>query len=116
MTSEPAKAPQRSPAGWIQRLESSQALATAPIEQAAPPVPPFAVAVEVPEHRDRHPAELFAAAGPLVQQVVVAALVVSVVRAPAAPGDVRQGAAAIAFCLPARPGSRRCYHSPQSIP
>lgn len=98
--------------GWILRPESNRVLALGPTAPAVAQVPPFAVAaaVAVLEHRDRHPAEWFDARGLRAPPVVAAALALVVV--PAAPGGVHQDADVIAFCLPARPESRRCYLSP----
>jgi hypothetical protein len=104
---------------WFPHLESSQVLAmelTVEEAEGEARVPPFAAAVLGPGQTGHRPAEWFHAPALRVQQVVAAPVVVLVAQAAELPGGVRQGAGVIAFCLPARPESRRCYQSPQFIP
>jgi hypothetical protein len=104
---------------WTPHLESNQVLAPAPTARAAAQLRPFVLvaAVVLQERTDRHPAVLFAAVVVAVASVPgVPPVVGSAARALAAPGGVHQDADVIAFCLPARPESRRCYQSPQFIP
>ena len=72
-----------------------------------------AAVAPLPECRDLRPAVSFDAA---VAAAPVVPLGESAVREVPALVGVRQGAGVGVSCLPARPGSRRCYYSPQPIP
>jgi len=106
--------------GSILYLESNPASAPEPTAQEVERVAPSAAAVgaaaaALPECTDRRPA-VWSHAG--VPQVVALVVRPGASVAPGAPvqGGVRQVWGARAFCLPVRPGSRRCCHSPQTIP
>ncbi len=100
--------------GSIPYFESNPASALEPTAQevervVAPSAVVEAAAVALlPEHRDHRPA--------VSSDAAVAQLGESAARVARALVGVRQGAGVKAFCLPARPGSRRCYYSPQPIP
>jgi hypothetical protein len=119
VTSKQATARRLMPMGSIPYLESNPASALEPIAQevervAAPSAVVAAAAVALPpERRDHRPAVSSEAA---VAAAAVAQLAVSAARVARALVGVHQGAGVKAFCLPARPGSRRCYYSPQPIP
>ena len=110
------------PMGSTPYLESNPVsvpeLTVQEVERVAAPsaVAPFAAAVVLlqPEHRDHRPAVWSDAAVP--QARPAAQLGESAARVARALVGVRQGAGVKAFCLPARPGSRRYYYSPQPIP
>ena len=108
--------------GSIPYLESNPASVPAPIAQEVEPVvaPSAAAVALLPEHRDHRPAVSFDAAAPQLRPAVAAAPVAplgeSAARVARALVGVRQDAGVTVFCLPARPGSRRCYYSPQPIP
>lgn len=105
--------------GSILYHESNPASAREPIAQVAERVvaPSAVVAVAavalLPERRDHRPAVWSDAA---VAAEPEARLGESAEPAAQALVGVRRGAGVKAFCLPARPGSRRCYYSPQPIP
>jgi hypothetical protein len=90
-------------------------MVTGPIAPGAERAPPFAVvaAVAVPEpgRTDHRPAVWSDEPAVAVARVVVWAALVA-----RALGAARRGAVVTAFCLPARPGSRRYYRSPLFIP
>jgi hypothetical protein len=96
--------------GSILYLEWNPVSAPGPSAQEVEQVPSAVVVASLLECTDHRPAVWSDVGVPQVQPAVAVAPV-----APE-PGGVRQGEAAKAFCLPARPGSRRCYHSPQTIP
>lgn len=96
-----------------------------PIAQAAQRAAPFAVvavvAAQEPGRTDHRPAVwsdgpavVAAQAAAVARAGLVAQVVVWVARV--APGGARRGAVVTAFCLPARPGSRRYYRSLLIIP